>query len=188
MDRNFLKELGLEKEVIDKILDQNGIEITALKSKLKTKDIEIDTLKTDLAKANTSITEFEKVDVEDLKTQLENEKAGRLKDKQTYQLNSLFSSAGCKDIDYLIYKLGDTIEFLEDGTIKDKDNLLEQCKKDYSLLFEDKSQLNIGSAGNFQRNRGINNVSKEKFEKMSYKERFNLKQNDPQTYQELIKE
>lgn len=136
MDRNFLKELGLEKDVIDKILDQNGSEITALKAQLKTKDVEINTLRNDLSTANTNLAELQKVDVEDLKTQLANEKAGRLKDKQNYQLNSLFSSAGCKDIDYLLYKLGDKVQFDENGAVKDKDNLLETCKKDYASLFE----------------------------------------------------
>lgn len=161
MERNFLKELGLEKEVIDKILDQNGSEITALKTQLKTKDTEISTLRTDLATANTNIAELQKVDVEDLQTQLANEKTGRLKDKQNYQLNNLFSSAGCKDIDYLLYKLGDKVEFEEDGTVKNKDNLLEQCKKDYSKLFETEPQgFGFRQGSNLQTEDGVTQAFK----------------------------
>ena len=81
MDRKFLEDMGIEKENIDKILDQNMDEIGVLNARIKTKDTEISTLRTDLATANGKIADLEKVDVEDLKTQLQNEKDARAKDK-----------------------------------------------------------------------------------------------------------
>lgn len=71
MDRRFLEGLGLEKDVIDKVLDQNGTEITALKTQLTTKDTEIKTLRADLITANNRVGELEKVNVEDLERQLQ---------------------------------------------------------------------------------------------------------------------
>lgn len=95
MDRKFLTDLGLEKEVIDKILDQNGTEITDLKTQIKTKDVEISTLRTDLINANNKVADLSKVDVKDLQTQLANEKAARVKDKQAWSLSSTLAKAGC---------------------------------------------------------------------------------------------
>ena len=117
MDRKFLSDLGLEKEAIDKILDQNGSEITTLKTQIKTKEVEIGTLRADLTDANNKVADLSKVDVEDLQTQLANEKAARVKDRQTWNLSSVLTKAGCKDTDYVMYKLGDNVEFDENGAV-----------------------------------------------------------------------
>lgn len=89
MERKFLEDMGIEKENINKILDQHMAEIGALNTRIKTKDTEIDTLRGDLSTANTRIADLEKVDVEDLRTQLQNEKDGRAKDKKEFTLLSL---------------------------------------------------------------------------------------------------
>lgn len=154
MDRKFLTDLGLEKEVVDKVLNQNGAEITALKTQLSTKDTEIKTLRDDLISANGKIANLEKVDVQKLQNDLIAERNGRKKDRQDWELRATLTGAGCKDPDYLIFKLGGKVKFAEDGSLEDKDALLESCKKDYAHMFEaEQPPTDTGSLGNFTRNR-----------------------------------
>lgn len=152
MDRKFLIDLGLEKEVVDKVLNQNGAEITALKTQLSTKDTEIKTLRDDLISANGKIANLEKVDVQKLQDDLIAERNGRKKDRQDWELRAALTGAGCKDPDYLMFKLADKAEFSEDGSLKDKDSLLESCKKDFAAQFPADHPGGTGSIGNFARN------------------------------------
>lgn len=189
MDRKFLSDLGLEKEAIDKILDQNGSEITALKTQIKTKEVEIGTLRADLTEANNKVADLSKVDVEDLQTQLANEKAARVKDRQTWNLSSVLAKAGCKDTDYVMYKLGDNVEFDENGAVKDPEAFISSVKETYASQFEAEQPCGTGSIGNFQRNRSIGKtITKEEFKAMGYLDRAKLQSDDPDTYNELAKE
>lgn len=97
---------------------------------------------------------FEGVDVADLQRQLDEEKAGRKKDQQEWNLRAALTGAGCTDVDYLLYKLGDTVEYEEDGTVKNQDALLESCRKDYSAQFPTQQAMGTGGAGNFARSHG----------------------------------
>jgi hypothetical protein len=193
MDRKFLADLGLEKDVIDKILDQHGTELTTLRTQLKTKDTEIGALRTDLTAANTKIAGFENVDVKDLQAQLSAEKEGRTKDRQTWNLQSALTAAGCKDTDYIMFKLGDTVEFADDGSLKDSDALLESCKKDYAAMFpqadpDQNPSGGTGSLGNFQRShhQPEKAMTKEEFLKLPYMDQFKLKNEQPEAYQTLM--
>ena len=96
---------------------------------------------------------FDGVDVADLQRQLGEERAGRKKDRQNWELRAALTGAGCKDPDYLLFKLGDTVEFAEDGSLKDKDGLLETCKKDFAAMFPADPPAGTGSSGNFRRDR-----------------------------------
>lgn len=58
MKREWLKELGLEAEVIDKIMDENGKDVNKAKSETQTLKTENADLKQQLATANTTITEL----------------------------------------------------------------------------------------------------------------------------------
>lgn len=153
MERKFLEDMGIEKENINKILDQNMAEIGALNTRIKTKDTEISTLRTDLSKANTKIAELEKVDVEDLQTQLANEKAGREKDRKEFALRSLLQSEGCTDVEYLLYKLGDSVDFDDKGAVKDAENFIKSIKEKYAGQFQEEKPGagGTGSKGNFSR-------------------------------------
>ena len=119
---------------------------TDVSAKLLTANNTIKTLR-DAAKS------FEGVDVVDLQRQLDDEKAGRKKDRQDWELRAALTGAGCKDPDYLLFKLGGKVEFAEDGSLKDKDALLESCKKDFAAMFPADTPAGTGSAGNFRRDR-----------------------------------
>ena len=74
MKREFLKELGVEESVIEKIMTENGKDIEAVKSKTKADEAsiaqqksEIESLKTQLSEANKAIDGFKELDVESIK-------------------------------------------------------------------------------------------------------------------------
>ena len=58
MKREWIKELGLEAEVIDKIMDENGKDVNKAKGETQTLKTENADLKQQLATANTTITEL----------------------------------------------------------------------------------------------------------------------------------
>ena len=78
MQRKFLEELGLEKEVIDKIMAENGADIEKQKKAIEkaTQDLEKykaenEGLKTQLSEANTQIQSFKEMDIDGIKASAE---------------------------------------------------------------------------------------------------------------------
>lgn len=67
MKREDLKDLGLEKETIDKIMGLHQIDVEAHKTVLASKDGEISTLKTNIEDLSNQVKAFDGVDVEKLK-------------------------------------------------------------------------------------------------------------------------
>lgn len=151
MERKFLEGLGIEKDNVDKIMAQYGTDVTGYQTQLTTKDTEIKTLRTGLTTVNTRIAELEKVDAEELKRQLEEEKDGRAKDRQQYELKSLLSAEGCTDTDYVLYKLGDTVEFDDKGQVKDTESFVKTVKERYATQFQAEYPGGTGGTGNFRR-------------------------------------
>lgn len=151
MDRKFLQDLGLEKDVIDKVLSQAGADITAVKTRLDTKEAEIKTLRDDLVTANTKLAELQKVDVVALQKELDDERAGRTKDKQEWALRAALTEAKCKDVDYVMYKLGDSVQFGDDNALKDKEAVIKTATESYAAMFEQEQPAGTGGLGNFPR-------------------------------------
>ena len=67
MERKFLEDLGLEKDVIDKIMAENGKDIEAEKQKLTAQKAELDGIKKQLNEANQQIESFKGMDIEGIK-------------------------------------------------------------------------------------------------------------------------
>lgn len=67
MKREFLEELKIDKDTIDKIMAENGKDIEAEKTKLTTLKAELDGIKTQLKEANTQIESFKGMDIEGIK-------------------------------------------------------------------------------------------------------------------------
>lgn len=191
MDRKFLEGLGLEKDVIDKIMAQHGVDVNGYQTQLGTKDATIKQLRQDVIDRDGKIADLEKVDAAELQRQLDAERDGRRKDKQTWALTAALQEAGCKDVDYLIYKLGETVEYGDDGSLKDKEGLIKTAKETYAAQFMDgepQSQPGgTGGLGNFKRQHipDEKTVTKEQYDKMGYTERVQLKRDNPQLYAEL---
>lgn len=85
MQRKFLEDLGLEKEIIDKIMSENGADIEKTKSKL---EAERDNYKEQLETAQNALKEFEGVDVKDLQGKI-NTLNNDLKAKETEYQNKI---------------------------------------------------------------------------------------------------
>lgn len=151
MNRKYLEELGLEKEVIDKIMDKNGeqinshkTEIATMKNDLKIKDGVVENL-------NTKIEELEKVDLEAIKTEQFNlGKVDGSKEveifKKNNSLKSALSSFKAKDID-LITKLlkEDKISYEEkDGNyeVKGLEEQIKELQSTHNYLFDLEEQKN----------------------------------------------
>lgn len=198
MDRKFLEGLGLEKSVIDQILDQNGTEVAALNARVKAKDTEISTLRSDLTTANSKVSELSKVDVQTLQQQLQAEKDGRAADRRAWTLETVLAKAGCTDSDYIKYKLGDSVDYADDGSIKDADNAVKEWKEKFPNFFgantgadngaEKGAPSGTGSAGNFGRDHsGTTPAKKNPYTKEGWNlsEQYRLEINDPAKAQKL---
>lgn len=86
MTREYLESLGLEKEVIDKIMKENGLDIEKAKGDLTTKETELADTKKLLKTANEQIEDFKELDVEGIKAAAEDYKekfeAAKIKAKE----------------------------------------------------------------------------------------------------------
>lgn len=143
MKTEFLKELGLEQEVIDKIMGENGKDVEAAKAKFS----DYDTVKNQLAEANKTIEGFKAMDIDGIKKaadewkqkaeQAEKDAAAKIADME---FNGLLSAAitGAKG------KNAKAISALLDmDTLKGSKNqeadlktALETLQKENSYLFD----------------------------------------------------
>ena len=71
MDRNFLNDLGLDKEIVDKIFAEFGKELNPLKQENEKFKQELQNTKDELEKANEVLKGFDGVNVSDLNKQIE---------------------------------------------------------------------------------------------------------------------
>lgn len=67
MERKFLEDLGLEKEIIDKVLDQNSADIGKHKQTIESLTTERDGLKNQLEEAGEEIQSYKDMDIDGIK-------------------------------------------------------------------------------------------------------------------------
>ena len=67
MKRKFLEDLGLEADVVEKIMAEAGKDTTALKAKVDDLTEQVNVKDTTIAEKNKKIAEFEKVDIDAIK-------------------------------------------------------------------------------------------------------------------------
>ena len=73
MKRKFLEDLGLEDDVVNKIIAENGKDITELKAKLDDLNEQLGVKEETLKQKNQKIAELEQIDIEDIKKQAKEE-------------------------------------------------------------------------------------------------------------------
>ncbi|MGN0553467.1 MAG: phage scaffolding protein [Oscillospiraceae bacterium] len=145
MTREFLKTLGIEdKAVIDSIMDENGKDINAE----KTKFADYETLKTQLSDANKKIEEFGKLDfdgvkamADDYKAKFEQAQADSKKQLDELRFNhaidGALSSAKAKNIKAVKALLEtDKLKLNKDGSLTGLSEQLEKIKSENDYLFE----------------------------------------------------
>lgn len=150
MKRTFLEDLGLEKEVIDKIMAENGKDIEASKgnSDKLTADLDAKTKEHSEALALIEKLKGENAGNEQLQNSIkeydakvaaltaENE---QLKIDKAVEVALLENKAKAADIDYLMFKLkaeNKEIKLDENGKIKGIEDLISGLKTSYANNFE----------------------------------------------------
>lgn len=149
MKREFLEGLGLSKEQIDKIMDQNGQDIEEFKNAAATEKARADGLQSQLETLTTDLTTArnEANSLKDVQTRLD---AANAKVKAYQQDESLLSAVAAynpKDAK-MVLKLLDRnkIVFAEDGSITSGlKEQVEPMKEASGFLFSDSPDPNGGN-------------------------------------------
>lgn len=206
MNRDFLKQVfgklenvdeAVMKEIIDAIMDENGKGINESKSKIddltnqlglatKEKD-EANKLIGELKKSNQGNEELQNK-IGTYETQLNELKAEneQLKLDNAIKVELLSAKAKGDDLDYLMFKIKQNNEKLslgENGELKGFD--VEEIKTTYPSNFEveTKKVVDVNNLPKIENN--DNTITKEQFEKMGYKEKNKLYNENPDVYNEL---
>jgi len=200
-----LKALGLNEEQIAEVFKLNGIavnnakgDLAAKEKELETKTKELETLQGQLETANAEIESFKEMDIEsikaaadDYKTKYETAKTEAEKEieslKFEHSLESALSKAGAKNVKAAKALLN--IESLRDSKNIDVDieTAITTLKESDDYLFrESDPQGTGGSMGNGGKGT-VKSITKEEFDKMSYRERAKLYSVNPTLYNELTK-
>lgn len=131
MKSEFLKTMGLSEEQMASILEEHEKSVAAVKGKFA----DYGELKNQLAAAQKKLAEIPTEDVAALTAALEAERAGREKDRQTFQIRAVLEKAGAVDADYLLYKLADSAQFGKDGTLADAENFVKAAREAHPTMF-----------------------------------------------------
>lgn len=192
MKRKFLEDLGLEADVVEKIMIESGKDTTALKAKVDELTEQISVKDTTIAEKNNKIAELEKVDVEAIKTaeyergkqegskEIEVFKKQNALDKALQSYKAKDASILSKMLDMEKVKFNDKYEIVEG--LEDQVNSL---KESHDYLFDSENPLptftgNIKQPGNAQ-------ITKEVFNKMGYQDRLKLYNENKALYDQLKK-
>lgn len=208
MTRAELEALGLTKEQIDSVMGINGNDIEKVKTKLTDAEKEAKTLKEQIKDRDKQLNDLKnsKEDLEGLKSQIEAlQKDNKAKDEQykaeirNLKVNSAVEAAltGAKAKNLTAVKALlkdiDKAELLEDGTVKGLKEQIEALKKadDSKFLFDidvATPQTPKGATPASSPKASATGITKEQFNKMGYRERLDLFNNDPTTYNSLMGE
>ncbi|WP_051280664.1 phage scaffolding protein [Anaerovorax odorimutans] len=148
MKTDFLKELGLEQEVISKIMAENGKDIEAEKAKTTAKVGELNTANQTIKDLKESVSKFDGVDVVKLKkdvsdwetkynTDIATERAKAENLQKEYGLKDALKASGVVDPEYLIFKHGGVEKFAfgADGKPIGLDDITKPYKESNPHLF-----------------------------------------------------
>lgn len=154
MKREFLKELGLTDEQIDKIMAENGKDIEKYKALAETKEAELKQIKQQLEEANAQIEKFKDMDIESIKAAAEDYKQKYEKAKEeaqkeieqikfNYAIEKALTDAKARNIKAVKALLDLDNLKLTDEKILGLDEQLAKIKEENSFLFEsdDKKEL-----------------------------------------------
>lgn len=192
MKRKFLEDLGLEADVVEKIMIESGKDTTALKAKVDELTEQISVKDTTISEKNNKIAELEKVDVEAIKNaeyergkqegskEIEVFKKQNALDKALQSYKAKDASILSKMLDMEKVKFNDKYEIVEG--LEDQVNSL---KESHDYLFDSDNPLptftgNIKQPGNAQ-------ITKEVFNKMGYQDRLKLYNENKALYDQLKK-
>lgn len=164
MKRKFLEDLGLEAEVIQKIMDENGKDVTSLKARVDDLTEQISVKDTTISEKNNKIAELEKVDVEAIKTaEYERGKTEGSKEIEVFKkqnaLDKALSKYKAKDtsilskmLDMEKVKYNDKFEIVEG-----LEEQINSIKESHGYLFDNDKPLPTFTGANPNNNPNFNN-------------------------------
>ncbi len=149
MKREFLEGLKLEKEVIDKIMAENGKDIESEKAKATSKESELNTANQTIKDLQDTIKKYDgkdpvklQNDLQELQTKYDSDVATERKKAENlqkeYALKDGLKAAGVIDPDYLIYKHGgiEKFAFTTDGKPAGIEEVTKLYKESNPNIFE----------------------------------------------------
>ena len=165
MKRKFLEELGLEKDVIDKIMAENGADIEAEKAKTTEANTKLEDATKQLEEANNTIKDLKKnnADNEALQTKVKEYEDNMKTQKAEYEakvrnltldaaIEKALGGAKAKHTDLLSTKIDrEKLIINADNTVTGLDEQINGLKENYKDLFEatiaGSTPNNTGSSG-----------------------------------------
>ncbi|EPZ7928207.1 phage scaffolding protein [Listeria monocytogenes] len=199
MERDFLKELGLEKETIDSIMVEHGKSIQNEKDKVTSAEAERDGLKSQLAQRDDDI-EALKTDSgtsKSLKTQLEtlqdnyetlkkDSEAKLVETRKGAALDLALANAKARNPKAVKALLdNDKLELTDEG-LKGLDEQLGALQESDAYLFAQESE-NVAPKWGINGNQTNNNPTSKSLADYSYQELADLKASDPATFESITK-
>lgn len=152
MKRKFLEDLGLESDVIQKIIDENGKDINTLKAQIDNLNSELSAKDITIQEKSSKIAELEKVDVEAIKKeQFELGKAEGSKEIEVFKKQNALDKAlqgyKAKDISILNKMLDmEKVKFNDNyEIIEGLEEQINPLKESHDYLFENDNPLPIFS-------------------------------------------
>jgi chromosome segregation ATPase len=160
MKTEFLKGLGLEQDVIDKIMAENGKDIESLKGQVDTLKASETGLKSQLTQRDKDLADLKKNagDSEDLKTKYEDlqttyktEKKAledQVKDTQISAAIKVAVASSAHDPDLVVSQIDKTkITLGDDGSVKmGLDEQVKELQKSKAFLFKDEGKITFTGA------------------------------------------
>ena len=152
MKREFLEGLGLEKEVIDKVMAENGKDIEAEKTKTKNAEADRDRYKEQLDTTNEELEKFKDVKPDELQQTIADLQK-QIKDKDAEYAAKEADRAFKEDVEAAIKTAGGKsakaiMALLDMGALKESKNqkddirtALEELQKDNDYLFGSKEPI-----------------------------------------------
>ena len=140
MQRKFLKDLGLEDDVIDKIMSENGKDINTLKADIDDLKSQIGVKDETIKQKNTKISELEKVDVEALKQeQFDLGKAEGSKEVENFKRQTAMDKVYDTEFEvegkkYKVKDKRDLVGYIDDKKIKYEDDKVSGLVEQFSEL------------------------------------------------------
>lgn len=197
MKRKFLEDLGLTKEQIDSVMSENGRDIEYEKEKATSVQGEVDNLNTQLQEANTTITDLKKTngDNEALQAKVTEYENTMATQKAQYEekmknitldtaIEKALTKANAKHSDLLTGRIDKSKLVIKENNVEGLEEQIKALQVNYKDLFvqgiKGREPVNTGTAPK--------GMTKEQFNKMSYKERVELYNSDQELYSSLIDE
>lgn len=157
---------------------------------LTTKEKEAQDLIAELKKSNGADLQTKVTEYETKIADLEKQNAEMTIDNEI-KFGLLAKGAKASDIDYLMFKIkqGDNeLKLDKDGKVKGLEHIITDCQKVYSSNFEDKSKRKVDVIDLQQDNGHKDTMTKAEFLKKPYAERVQFANDNPEAFNELMKQ